>query len=247
MMSSSEVSVTLPQSKAPGLLAYNKHSDLGVVITHPWGPLGGNLHNNVVSAAAFFFQKFGITTLRFNFVGWQLSRGTYQVEQVVEAANYLLHNLGEGEEGEENQATTTKRPKHILLVGYSYGSLISASASAKIPECIGQVSIAPPLSVKHWLLLFNSDYHVDQAKQRGDLPRLYVIGDRDNFTAESDFLATVNTFPKATTTGSVLKDADHFYNRREKEVMSVISDWLLTTFPKCQGDLKNLATAKVFS
>jgi alpha/beta superfamily hydrolase len=229
MPSSAEQAVTLPESQAPGLLA-NLQSDVAVIITHPWGPLGGNLHNNVVTAAALFFQKKGISTLRFDFVGWQLSRGTYQVQQVEEAAQFLL-SFGE------------KPPKHILLVGYSYGSLISASASANIPQCIGQISIAPPFGVKHWLLLFNSNHHLEQAKSREALPRFYVIGDCDNFTSKSVFLQTVDTFPKSTTTGAVLKNADHFYNRRESDVMNAIREWLLKTFPKCQGDLKKLATS----
>ena len=233
MPSSAEQPISLPESKAPGLLADMK-SDLAVIITHPWGPLGGNMHNNVVLAAALFFQKLKITTLRFDFVGWQLSRGTYQKQQVEEAAQFLL------QQGENP-------PKHILLVGYSYGSLLSASASADIPQCIAQVSIAPPFSVKHWLLLFNSNYHLEQAKAREKLPRLYIIGDHDNFTSEAAFLQTVDTFPKATTTGAVISNADHFYNRRESEVMNVISEWLLKTFPKCQGDLKQLAKSKVYS
>jgi len=50
-------------------------SKLAVVVTHPWGVLGGDCHNNVVVAATLFFQKLGITTVRFDFCGTQLGRG----------------------------------------------------------------------------------------------------------------------------------------------------------------------------
>jgi dienelactone hydrolase len=105
-----------------------------------------------------------------------------------------------------------------MLVGYSYGSLIAASASANIPQRIGCISIAPPWTVQHWLLLFNSNYHLAQSRLRNDIPRLYVIGDQDNFTPETLFRKTVKTIPKST--GAVLKGADHFFARREKDLMT---------------------------
>jgi len=243
-MPSSEQSIRLPSSGAPGLLA-DLGSDVAVILTHPWGPLGGNMHNNVVQAGARYFQQsLGISTLRFDFVGWQLSWGSYQAQQVEEAANFLLH--GGEEEDDNNDNHHKKRPTKICLVGYSYGSLLAASASANIPECVGVVSIAPPWSVKHWLLLFNSGHHLRQAQAREDLPKLFITGDHDNFTSETVFSKTLETFPSDTTTGVVLPNLDHFFHRREKDAMKEIGKWLLKVFPKCQGDLKQLASGKVF-
>ena len=37
------------------------------------------------------------------------------------------------------------RPERVLVVGYSYGSIVSAAACVDIPECIGFAVIAPPL------------------------------------------------------------------------------------------------------
>jgi len=209
-------------------------SRLAVILTHPWGPLGGNLHNNVVAAAALYFQNLQITTLRFNFSG-SLSRGHSQVQQVQDIAAQLL--AGEFVCTSNNSNGT--KPTHILLVGYSYGSLISASASANIPQCVGVVSIAPPFGVQHWLLLFNANFHLQQAAAREDLPRLFLIGTRDNFTSEARFKTVLEErFPNDT--GAVLKDGDHFFARREKDVMDVIGEWLLKTFPSCEGDLRTL-------
>lgn len=246
MPSRNEAPIELPNSKAPGLLA-DMDSDLAVILTHPWGPLGGNMHNNVVAAASLYFQKLGITTLRFDFVGWQLSWGNYQAHQVEEAAQFLLTD-------DDQNERQTRRPTKILLVGYSYGSLLAASASANISQAVGVVSIAPPWSVKHWLLLFNSGHHLRQASQsrqqddQEELPRLFLIGDHDNFTSEQVFTKTVEThFPKDSTTAVVLKDVDHFFHRREKDVVNSIGEWLLKTFPKCQGDLKKLSSSEVYS
>lgn len=226
----SEVPISLPTSDAPGLLFSNPNSTLGVILTHPWGPLGGNLHNNVVRAGTKYFQQsVGASTLRFDFVGWQVLSGGYsQQAQVVEAAQYLV---------EHTPAT------HILLVGYSYGSLLAASASATIDECVGVVSIAPPWAVQMWLLFFHSGKHLKQAQEKESLPRLMIIGDQDNFTSVTKFEATLKQFPQETTTGVVLPNRDHFFHGKEAEVMKTIGDWLIKTFPNCEGDLKKLGTS----
>ena len=233
MPSQVERTVVVPESNFHAQVA-DLNSRVAVIVTHPWGPLGGNMHNNVVVATVLYFQNLGITTLRFDFQGSQIGRGYSQVTQVQEAAQFLLdgkHLLDQ---------PSSSPPSYILLVGYSYGSLITASASASIPNCIGYISIAPPISVQHWLLCFNGTYHMDRARQRTRLPRLFVIGSRDNFTSEEKFLETVASLPKDTTTGAVLKGADHFFRRREKDLMSVVGQWLVSTYPACGGDASKL-------
>ena len=235
MPSRLERSVTLQPSGCDALVA-DCQSRLAVILTHPWGPLGGNLHNNVVSAGALYFQHLKVTTVRFNFCGMQLGRGYAQVQQVQDVATQLL--TGELLGGSE-VSSSQLLPTHILLVGYSYGSLIASSASAIIPRCVGVVAIAPPFAVRHWLLMFNAGYHLKQAASRDDLPRLFLIGSEDNFSSEACFKTVMEeNFPNDT--GAMIKDADHFFARREKDLMDVIGEWLLNSFPQCQGYLRTL-------
>jgi alpha/beta superfamily hydrolase len=138
------------------------------------------------------------------------------VEQVREAAEFLLN-------GRYNGRRSTP-PIRLLLVGYSYGSIISASASASIPQVVGVASIAPPIGVRHWLFLFNGNYHLEQARKRPDLPHLFVIGDQDNFTAEAAFMDVVKSMCQDSTTGAVLKGADHFFRGREKDLMDILGE-----------------------
>lgn len=238
-------------------------SRLAVVVTHPWGPLGGNMHNNVVVAVVLYFRRLGITTVRFNFAGSQIGRGNVQVQQVQFVVESLLTGSRSSSQSDvvspidpSNDSSDTKvsihteaagaalSPTNVLLVGYSYGSLIASSASANIPSCIATISIAPPFGVQHWLLVFNAEHHLHQAAMQENMPRLFLIGDRDNFTSVSKFQSIIDErFPSASATGStgaVIKDADHFFGRREKDVMDVIGEWLLNTFPQCRGDLKKL-------
>jgi hypothetical protein len=45
------------------------HSNVAIVVTHPYSLLGGNMENNVVYAVAHRLAFFGFTTIRFNFRG----------------------------------------------------------------------------------------------------------------------------------------------------------------------------------
>mmetsp|Transcript_18024 Transcript_18024/g.41356 ORF Transcript_18024/g.41356 Transcript_18024/m.41356 type:complete len:269 (+) Transcript_18024:64-870(+) len=235
--SAKERKFKLPQSGAASKIA-DMGSNLAVICTHPWGPLGGNMNNNVVLAIIVWFQRLKITTMRFDFNGSQFGRGGRQVDQVKEAANFLL--TGQHRIAKSESATTKSPPKYILLIGYSYGSIISASASATVPQCIGSIMVSPPLAVRHWLYMFNGDHHLEQARKRG-LPLLMMIGSKDNFTSEDAFMDIVQTMPETTTTGAVLKEADHFFRGREKDLMDIMGHWILNVVPQCNGDLNSLS------
>ena len=251
MRTKNEKQTILPVSGGRARIA-DMNSDVVVIITHPWGPLGGNMHNNVVLSAAMFFQALGVTTLRMDFATSQISRGYKEVDQVVEAADFVLSgqhigigSLSDKDDGERSSAQTDQRrkPTSILLVGYSYGSLIAGSASASIPACIGSVSIAPPVDFKNWLLLFNAGHHVRQAQKRMTLPRLFVIGTEDNFSSQTSFRNFVDAFSDDTTSAALIRHADHFFNGNEKDLMNVVGQWLLETYEEVLGgDLKRLGT-----
>jgi len=70
---------------------------------------------------------------------------------------------------------------------------------------------------------------MDRARQRTDIPRLFVIGDQDNFTDLRTFHQQVQTFPdNGSTTSSqvvVVQNADHFFRGREREIMDIVGQW----------------------
>ncbi|KAG0178784.1 hypothetical protein DFQ29_003028 [Apophysomyces sp. BC1021] len=47
----------------------------GVIIAHPYGPLGGNMQNNVVVALHKFFANRGYVTVRLNFRSFDFVTG----------------------------------------------------------------------------------------------------------------------------------------------------------------------------
>ena len=134
---------------------------VAVIACHPWGLLGGSMHDIVVHQAVSVFKQAGCTTARFNFRSG-LGRGWQSTEDVRLVANYLLHEL-----------PATSRPKNIIIVGYSYGSIPGAAAAADIPEVIGFAMISPPLD--WWaagaLYCFNSASLIAQARDSEGLPK----------------------------------------------------------------------------
>lgn len=128
-----------------------------------------------------------------------------------DAAKFLLSSCNEA--------------RKVLIVGYSYGSIIGASSSSSISECAGYILIAPPFSVSHWLLLFNSSYHLKRAIERENMPRLLLIGTNDNFTSKSEFLKAASKFPDGTVT-KVLNGLDHFFFGGEHKIVGEIEGWI---------------------
>merc|ERR1712183_499856 len=110
-----------------------------------------------------------------------------------------------GRQSSSSSSSSSLLPTRILLIGYSYGSILCGSATSEIPECIGCVWIAPPFGVRHFLYMLCGNSHIDRARKRGsELPHLLIIGDNDNFTSVLTFRDIVTTMDEHTTTGIVL-------------------------------------------
>jgi uncharacterized protein len=218
-------------------------SKLAVVVAHPWGPLGGNLHNPLVRAVVLYFQRWNVTTVRYNLASCQIGWGHRQVKQTVDLVESIMnggHDLMEIEAGSPAaaRAPPPPPPQYIMLVGYSYGALVVASAAADLAHVVvGVVQIAPPWGVQHWLFMFAHHHHERRANSSTIRRRLCIQGQVDNFTSESVFMRQVQ---QASVTGAVVKDADHFFARREKDVLDIVGEWLLRQ-DQSRSDLSTLA------
>jgi alpha/beta superfamily hydrolase len=181
----------------------NRHSLLGFIIAHPYGALGGNLHNNVVSALTAYLGSLGeshhhlklaqvinheppkslscgvirsfvpsagrglqdrctpmpecpkrhdhphakallptasgFTTCRFNFRGFGGStgrptwRGGGERDDMLAVCKHML-NL------------SPSPPTHLILIGYSYGSIIASSVGGALPEVSRPSWVTPQCS-----------------------------------------------------------------------------------------------------
>ena len=155
----------------PGLLG-DRGTNVAVVICHPWGPLGGSMYDfNVAVLVDLFVRGAGITTLRFAF-RTGLDFGYSSAADLVAACDYLL-----------NYAPTP--PEKLILVGYSYGSLVVADVAPSLPACCAFCLVAPPLGTL--VPLFGPRGDITAAAQRSDKAKLAVVGDRDAFCRVARF------------------------------------------------------------
>lgn len=205
-----------------------QRSNVAVICAHPWGPLGGSMHDITVMHTLRTFAEAGLTTLRFNFRSG-IGRGNQSADDVFFMARYLLDEL-----------PPLERPTQLIICGYSYGSIPAAAAVMEISETIGFVMIAPPLDYAAPLYLFNHDALItrccDETANVGK-PRLLLIGDRDNFCSMESFEALASRMPGPKTV-RVVAGLDHF--QIYTSVPQQVRQWALSAFGL--GRLEELAT-----
>lgn len=214
-------------------------SEIAVLIVNLWDCIftinhrGKNMNNKVIKSLTQFFISKKLTTLRFKY-----PRSCYspreKVSCVIEASNYLLGKKGLISNNYYNK--TVKRPRKILLVCYSYGCLIGGSASVDIPECIGIVHIACPVSLQSSALLcFSSGYHLNRFCFRKDIPRLFVHGINDCINPVTFLLKYIrenfyNTNQKCDVTIKLLEGYSHIFSiycgTGKNAMTKAIDEWI---------------------
>jgi uncharacterized protein len=173
-----------------GRLAVPPHAATGAVVCHPHPQYGGSMDNDLVVALTRALGAAGLATLRFDFRGVGASGGAYD------------HGRGEVEDVRAAAATLRTRlgVPRILLVGYSFGSVMALQAgSADAGGVAGIVAIGPPVRMMTLDFLKGSS-----------VPLAFVSGDRDQFCP----LATLGAMREqvAPTSGlAVIAGADHFF------------------------------------
>lgn len=154
-------------TRIQGLLA-PRATKVGVIVCHPFPPLGGCMHDiNVVTAVRAFEH---VTTLRFDF-RTGLDGGASSRDDLRAACDFLLNAV-------------EAPPERLILVGYSYGSLIVADVAPTVDECSAFVLLAPPLGVKLPLV---GPRAPEVAAARSSKPKLALLGDADQFCGQARF------------------------------------------------------------
>lgn len=162
------------------------------LVCHPHPPSGGTMHNKVVYNAMKVFSSFGLPVLRFNFRGAGLSEGEY--------------DDGHGEQNDVRAGLEwleLNYRKPILFAGFSFGANIGLRA------CCGDVRVAGRIGLGLPVRAEGRDYTY------GFLPRcigpkLFVIGDHDQFAPRAMVESVVARAPAPTSTVWI-EGADHFF------------------------------------
>lgn len=197
----------------------NKNSKLALILTHPYGLMGGSMHNNVTCAV---FERFGWkynTVLMFNFrgigesEGWPTVTGWNERNDFKAACKFVL--------------SLENAPKDMILIGYSAGSAIGCGCIDEVPELIAYCAIGYPVG---WTasIIFGSHY----PKAKSTKPKLFIQGDWDQFTSVSTLDTWVDGL-EGEKEKVIIKGADHFFFGYEDKVVTVIEKWL-NTFEKSE-------------
>ncbi|TPX35128.1 hypothetical protein SmJEL517_g02410 [Synchytrium microbalum] len=168
----------------------NPRHNVCVLVSHPYGPLGGNLRNNVVEAVVYECMKLGLSTCRFNFRGCGKSgsrtswNGTPELADMITMGTYCVEQM---------------KCTRLLLVGYSYGSMMACAAAKALIDngvnVVGLVAISYPSSVMWFLTSGNSSAFTAPLQALNKTPKLFLMGTSDNFTSISAHRQFVESIP----------------------------------------------------
>lgn len=169
-----------------------------------------------------------VPVLRFDYAGVGLSRSSPSRQ-----SSALRYSLAPCIEDARKVVAWTRRhvAPNVIICGYSWGSLV-AQELAERGDVEAYISISPGCG----LHLFNQgsvDAQAVRAATDGQsalrCKTLYVVGDRDN-ASPLEMLLTLISARKDGGEGvsiEIIKKATHDVRGHEKEISSVVSDWLL--------------------
>ncbi|CAO3654249.1 unnamed protein product [Cunninghamella echinulata] len=180
-----------------------------IIISHPYGPLGGNMNNNVVVKLHKYFSEKGFLTTSFNFRGSGKSTGRTSWTGVPEQKDYQA--------------------------GYSYGSMIASTMKETSIQTY-YILISYPLSVVWALSTTKMNYFKSQVKQliQENLhPVLLIYGDQDQFTSEKSYQSWINIILSDKDHQDYnniqykkIDDVDHFWFGNENRLINDINSWI---------------------
>jgi alpha/beta superfamily hydrolase len=191
----------------------------GVVVAHPHSLSGGTMSQPVVYRTAQACREKGLATLRFNFRGVGESLGAYsgteEYRDVQSAAAFLRGQMA----ALDGDAVPSPGTPPLALAGYSFGSIMAASAAAEAGPVaalalIGFVTSWPELP---------ADTFARLAEYRG--PVLAVCAEQDDLGYPEE-VARVLKGLGLDFTVSVVKGAGHFLEGRQREVGETVAEFL---------------------
>lgn len=187
-----------------------------VIALHPWGPMGGSMYDPHPARVCQAMGQAGLSTVRLNFRSG-IGSGEGSVADVKAAAAWFV----EPQDGLEPIAS------QVLIVGYSYGSVIGAAAAAEIPQCIGYVTLGPPLDYAWALYIGNGASLRARAADSVGTPKLLLLGTADQFCSEATFQGFLAQLPEPKK-AEILNGIDHFSMHQRAPL--AIMEWIPEAF-----------------
>ena len=177
-----------------------------VVLCHPHPLDGGTMHAPLVRAITTTLVEDGCAVLRFNFRGVGRSQGRW--------------GSGIGEVDDVAAAVDAAARDHpnlpVGLAGWSFGALTSLRWQAREGSRLPWAGVAPPLQL-------STGGRLPDPSTLAPASRLFVIGNRDQFTHHDELAAYARSADAAF---HLFEGSDHFFYFRERRVGNLVADHL---------------------
>lgn len=199
------------------------------VCLHPWAWLGGRMEDPVLQTIVSPLHAQGYDVLRYNSrgVGQSTGRSSWTGKSEAQDLQELI----------QWAVMSMSSVRSLVLVGYSYGSLI-VSLHPVLPDTrTSHVLLSYPLSPRHWLTAFHGRHYTNALNTLLSDPRadvLVVYGDADNFTSVEEYDAWADGLSQQADGRGKLEivriaDANHFWRGPDAttRLVQAVECWLL--------------------
>eukprot|EP00960_Hanusia_phi_P068002 766749-Hanusia_phi.AAC.4 len=192
------------------------------VLCHPWGRLGGCMDDHVILSVRNALIDQGFLVCRFNFRGVGNSSGSGSFTGVSERKNVLrvCKFLLEGAPIAGRKLANVEK---IVLVGYSYGSVIACSVVDKMEEIVGAVAISYPLRYAWALVCWKASKYWEKFAC-SEKSKLFLYGTEDDFTGKDQLHSAFKKLKHPAQEGC-FEGVNHFWIRERQQLTKRISEW----------------------
>jgi uncharacterized protein len=185
------------------------------VLTHPHPKLGGDLRNNVVQQVALSLHQIGVATICFNTRGVGRSTGSSTWRGISEREDVKAVIAF---------AKTLAGVSKVALVAYSFGAAVGLSVSEELVAARKLDAVIALGYPKGFFASFIFSSHYPLIDPQGGIPKLFVLGDSDDFTSVSTMNALFEgvSEPKELV---IVPGADHFCFGQESLISQPVVDF----------------------
>ncbi|KAI9260526.1 Alpha/Beta hydrolase protein [Phascolomyces articulosus] len=208
-----------------------------VILAHPYGPLGGNMRNNVIIALHNYFASKGYVTVCINFRGCGHSKGRTSWTGMPERGDYeaVIQYL---------KTSSPCKLSHLIIGGYSFGSMIAASlrpSSEDFDIPYSYLLISYPVSVQWALTTVRNSFFTQQINgllrpaatttgfEGSNHKVLVLYGDHDQFTGVRSYQNWLKNAGQHVES-VIIPEADHFWFEHENNLVRKVNDWIVRAF-----------------